>query len=150
MECCTAAAAPARTQSQDPAICSRICCFTPCTAAHAAPLLSDVLSHTSHYCTPPHRRAHVAPLHATCCPSGCTTAHHAPLHTVHHLPLLLLTLSIPPHAAHCTLQGLQLCTLSPHSLSQQKAVFTPTAPIWPSAINLRALNCRALCDNSSC
>lgn len=55
-----------------------------------------------------------------------------------------------PGAPTVSSWSLQLCTLSPHSLSQQKAVFTPTAPIWPSAINLRALNCRALCDNSSC
>lgn len=33
---------------------------------------------------------------------------------------------------------------------QQKAVFTPTAPIWPSAINLHASNCSTLCDNSLC
>lgn len=33
---------------------------------------------------------------------------------------------------------------------QQKAVFTPSTPIWPSAINLSACSCITLCDNSLC
>lgn len=36
------------------------------------------------------------------------------------------------------------------SFLQQKALFTPTTPIWPPAINLWASNCSTLCDNSVC
>lgn len=53
-----------------------------------------------------------------------------------------------PRAFTLSSWSLQLCTISLHPPPSTKAVFTSTAPIWPSAINLCASNRSTLCDNS--